>query len=338
MVRRLPWLLSFLLACGCAGGRRHAPVPPTTPSASTSASTQNERARSVLCSDVGEDACLQACQAETSHSAHVECLLSLRFESDPEALRLARAFYRGTSTLVGADIPRILDGYGGEPIEIFPALPLGEHRHHLAWLHSSLVAFDDFFDALDARASKAIAFERRPNAFVFFRTAEPSYPSEYFANGMIGYNLEGPLHNDPREMHETLFHELFHLNDARRNGWSVTALGPVFDAIIETCADGHACLGDFAPHDTLVPEGTYYAFDPRTRDVVEYAAELALRYFLEHEAILAGTAPKLPPFKCGTAQNRRAWDLLVDEFFGGVDLTPRCDAPEVMDSLSERGS
>ncbi len=67
----------------------------------------------------------------------------------------------------------------------------------------------------------------------------------------------------PRTAHETIFHE--------------------------RCHDDHACLAPYAPHRTRVPDGTYYAFDQRMRDVREYAAELAVRYFLEHEALLAGS-------------------------------------------------
>jgi hypothetical protein len=30
------------------------------------------------------------------------------------------------------------------------------------------------------------------------------------------------------------------------------------------------------------------------------------------------------PFKCGPAENAKAWAALVEEFFGGVDLVPAC--------------
>lgn len=127
-------------------------------------------------------------------------------------------------------------------------------------------------------------------------------------------------------MHETLFHELFHLNDGRHRAWSVRALTSIFDSIVEECRGDHECLGPFAPHDTIVADGTYYAFDPRTRDVREYGAELALRYFMEHESLLLARPLLRPPFKCLATQNRIAWDQLVDEFFGGVDLSPECSA------------
>lgn len=31
-----------------------------------------------------------------------------------------------------------------------------------------------------------------------------------------------------------------------------------------------------------------------------------------------------PAFKCGPAENARAWQSLVDEFFAGHDLVPAC--------------
>jgi hypothetical protein len=30
------------------------------------------------------------------------------------------------------------------------------------------------------------------------------------------------------------------------------------------------------------------------------------------------------PFKCGNPENAKAWALVVQEFFGGVDLIPAC--------------
>jgi len=262
-------------------------------------------------------------------------LLEFRFASDPEALHLARALYAGTNALAGVDMRGTIDGYRGEDVELFPALPLGDHRHHLEWLHTSLAAFDSFIGSLAAHAPRSVTFHPRPKAFVFFRTAVPSYPSAYSSRGIIGYNLHGPLHQNPREAHETLFHELFHVNDAVRGAWSTIAVAPLFDSILARCGDEHDCFGPFAPHDTVVPDGTYYAFDKRTRDVREYAAELALRYFLEHEAILAGGAARLPPFKCLAPENRVAWGLLVDEFFGGADLSPECDSPEVLQAIRD---
>lgn len=298
----------------------------------------NHEARQILCGDIGEGTCLAACPDDRPPREHADCLLKLRFSSDPEALELARALYAGTDMLAGVAVLGSIDGYVGEEVELFPALPVGKQRHHLEWLHASLSAFDGFVGSLASRAPRVVTFVPRPKAFAFFRTQVPSYPSAYSWQGIIGYNLRGPLHKNPRESHETLFHELFHVNDAVRGDWSPMALGPIFESILARCGDRHECFGPFAPHDSVVAEGTYYAFDERTRNVREYAAELALRYFLEHEAILAGQPAKLPPFKCLTPENHAAWVRLADDFFGGADLAPECNAPEVLQAMGEANS
>lgn len=310
------------VVAGCVPGR-------SSQTARTSATAEeNAHARQILCRDIGERVCLDKCGGDVLPAAHVDCLLRLRFDSDREALRLARMLYRDTNALIGPDKEGTIGGYHGEEdIQLFPALPVGDHRHHLAWLHASYVAFDDFVESLNARTQTPVQFRARPRGVVFFQTAELRYPSAYFLDGIIGYNIQGPLNADPRDMRETFFHELFHANDLDRGEWSVSTLGPLFDSIIARCGDDHDCFSSFAPHDTIVPNGTYYAFDARTRDVREYAAELALRYFVEHEAVLAGQPPRDPAFKCITVENRLAWEHLARAFFGGVDLTPACDAP-----------
>jgi hypothetical protein len=311
------------LALAASSGACSAVPPASAPSALTA---ENLQARQLLCGDVGEATCLDACPESLDSRAHADCLLRLRFASDPEALDLARSLYSATNALVGIDVSGTIDGYRGENVELFPALPIGEHRHHLEWIRTSLVSFEAFVESLAAHAPRPVSFQPRPRGFVFFQTATVSYPSAYCSDGLIGYNVRGPLHANQRDMHETLFHELFHLNDAMRSGgWSARALGPLFSSILDRCSDDHACFAPFAPHGTIVPGGTFYAFDRRTRDVREYAAELALRYFLEHEEILAGGSVRRPAFKCLTDENQAAWSALVDEFFGGVDLTASCD-------------
>ncbi len=102
------------------------------------------------------------------------------------------------------------------------------------------------------------------------------------------------------------------------------ALGAVFDSIVSRCHVAMGCLAPYAPTDTRVRGGTYYAFQPDNGEAVhEYAAELALRYYREERAVLRGERP-LAAFKCGPPENARAWHLLVDEFFGGLDRTPAC--------------
>jgi hypothetical protein len=75
----------------------------------------------------------------------------------------------------------------------------------------------------------------------------------------------------------------------------------------------------------MVRGGTYYAFQPNNGNGVhEYAAELAVRYFVEQGEIVARGKLARRAFKCGPAANARAWKALVDEFFGGRDLVPDC--------------
>jgi hypothetical protein len=313
-MRALPFL--SVLALGCRTSITSSAAVPSNDSGA-----DIELARQLLCADVGEDVCRAACPDRLSPREGTECLLAFRFASDPIAHALARDLY-GRSALVGIGMHRAIDGFPGEEVELFPALPLGDDRRHLAWLQASLTSFDAFVDSLARHApSRPLAFEPRPRAFAFYRTAVPAYPSAYCWEGVVAYNLDGPMHTTEREVLETLFHELFHVNDARRKAWSERALGATFDAIIERCGDDHDCYRPFAPHDTLVAGGTFYGFDWRTRDVREYGAELALRYFLEHEAILAGAPRSAPSFKCLAPENRTAWDLLAREFFGGADLT-----------------
>jgi hypothetical protein len=64
-----------------------------------------------------------------------------------------------------------------------------------------------------------------------------------------------------------------------------------------------------------------YDFQPGN-GVHEYAADLARRCYTEHRVVRKEKGPR--PFKCGPELNARAWKLLVDEFFGGVDLVPPC--------------
>jgi hypothetical protein len=56
---------------------------------------------------------------------------------------------------------------------------------------------------------------------------------------------------------------------------------------------------------------------------MEYAAELALRYYREQRAVLRNL-PTVKPFKCGPPQNAQAWTAMRDEMFAGVDAVPPC--------------
>ena len=149
-------------------------------------------------------------------------------------------------------------------------------------------------------------------------------PAAYAIDWQVGYNVEGGLNTGPDAVRETLFHEVFHLNDQRSDGasWSVGGLGDIYDRIVARCGARTPCLTPYAPSKTTVRNGTYYAFQPGN-GVAEYAAELALRYYLEHRRVWRGE-PVGRPFKCGPDENREAWGRLVARFFAGVDRVPPC--------------
>lgn len=318
--------LTVLLGLGCRTSGSRAPDRASRDTRGDADVAGKERARQLLCADIGELICDQDCPITQPVREYRDCLLGRRFADDPDALALARALSTKTGALLGLETPTSVDGYRGEQVDISPALPLHDDRRHLEWLNAGFDATAEFVRALRAAAPKKVEFDPFPRELRFYKTAERAYPSAYAQAGAVAYNLAGPLHTNPRDVHEVLFHELFHLNDEAHGNWSASTLSGVFDAVVERCGDDHECLMTFAPHHTVVPNGTFYAFDPRTREVREYAAELALRYFREHEAILAGSEPIIPPFKCLAEENRTAWTQLVEEFFGGVDLSPECDA------------
>ncbi|PKN17054.1 MAG: hypothetical protein CVU65_18590, partial [Deltaproteobacteria bacterium HGW-Deltaproteobacteria-22] len=114
--------------------------------------------------------------------------------------------------------------------------------------------------------------------------------------------------------------------------WSGPALQATYDGILARCPipvggkwPTRRCLRPWAPAQTTVKGGTYYAFQPGN-DVHEYAAELGLRYFLEQREALASRRIAAP-FKCANAVNAASWLLHVTEFHAGADAVPACPAP-----------
>ncbi len=231
--------------------------------------------------------------------------------------------------LPGPGDAEIMDGGYRGMIRLVPELPVGRYRGHLAWVLAAARDFDGFFAALDARApGRAPAFRWRDLDVRFIRSVGKHTPSAFARPWTFSYNVEGSLLKSETAVRETLFHEIFHMNDADHAGWSGTALRADYDAIVARCGTTRAaipCLAPYAPGTTKVRGGTYYAFQPDNGDPVhEFAAELALRYYVEQRQMLHAGALARPAFKCGPAENARAWTALVDEFFGGRDLVPAC--------------
>ncbi len=251
------------------------------------------------------------------------CLLSTRYEGDAAAARIATELFETTGDVAGVEVEHDMEGGFRGRIHIVPEVAAGRYRRHLAWIAAAVRDFDAFFAAL--RAPAPVRYRVRPLAFQFFRSVGRTTPSAYAGGWSVAYNVSGSLFGSGEAVRETLFHEVFHLNDGDHGDWSARHLQPIFDAIVARCGTRVACLRPYAPGDTLVKGGTYYAFQPDNGETVhEYAAELALRWYREQRAAQRGEAPGRLAFKCGPDENRRAWEAMASEFFGGADAVPAC--------------
>jgi hypothetical protein len=137
-----------------------------------------------------------------------------------------------------------------------------------------------------ANGPKSKRHRFKPLTLRFMRSVAARTPSAHAHDWTVAWNLAGSLHTSADAVRETLFHEIFHLNDDEpshrppdNEAWSLSALG--------------------------------------------YAAELALRYDREQRAIFR-ELPKVRAFKCEPPENARAWALMRDEFFDAVDQEPAC--------------
>jgi len=245
--------------------------------------------------------------------------------------------------MAGVEVGHTMDGGYRGKIRIEPAVPVGENRHHLEWVAAAIGDIDTFFGELEkfrtrrdgidagatvtgrsvlytARSPKPKPYRFEPITIRFMRSVGVRTPAAYAQDWEVAYNFNGSLNVSADSVRETMFHEIFHLNDAAHGAWSPSALGDVFDFIAKKCGTNTACLAPYTPGETMVRGGTYYSFQPGN-GVGEYAAELASRYYLEQRAALRGL-PKPKAFKCGPPENARAWALMRDEFFAGVDAVP----------------
>lgn len=266
-----------------------------------------------------------ACRGELEEDARIRCLIAARYAADPIAAGDALALYRGSGGIAGVLPEEEMDGGFRGRIHLVPEAPIGARRKHLRWVAAAGEDFAAFFAELARGAKAPLRYRARDLAYRFFRSVKRTTPSAYAQGWSVAYNVDGSLNTSADAVRETLFHEVFHLDDADHGDWSGRALRPVFDGIVARCGARTACLVPYAPGETMVRGGTYYAFQPNNGDAVrEYAAELALRYYQENRAAIRGEGEKKPGFKCGPAENLRAWEALRVEFFGGADRTPPC--------------
>ena len=268
-----------------------------------------------------------SCTTGDTDDNRVRCMIGKRYPSDAAARALALDLFRDTGDVAGVEGETTFDGGFRGTIHIVPEPPAGPYAKHLEWVAGGLRDFDAVFAAgLATRPGAALSYRWRALALRFFRSVGRTTPSAYASGWRVAYNVSGSLNGSATGVRETLFHEIFHLNDAAHGDWSARALRATFDAIVKKCgAKNMACLAPYAPSDTVVRGGTYYAFQPDNGDAVrEYAAELALRWYKEHRAIQRGEKLPKPPFKCGPPENAKAWSAIVAEFWGGIDQSPAC--------------
>jgi hypothetical protein len=249
--------------------------------------------------------------------------LAKSFAADPAAKASALALYERTGSIAEAGSDEIMDGGFRGKIHLVPQLPIGKYRAHIAWVADAMIAIDAFFTA--QLGEEHARYRWRDLRFRFVRSVGKRTPSAYATSWTIVYNVEGSLLTSATGVRETLFHELFHDNDEAHGNWSAKTLAHDYAAIVKKCGTRTKCLAPYAPNDTKMRGGTFYAFTQNNGDTVhEYAAELAVRYFKEQSEMLAHKKLAHAAFKCGPPENARAWRALVDEFFAGIDRVPAC--------------
>jgi hypothetical protein len=259
----------------------------------------------------------------TCKDAPITSLIDFRLPGDSDAQQIAYALSRDFAVSTGVAQAHTMDGGYRGPIQIVPHVPHGATRKHLLWVLNAFKHIGEQLHALRTHANQPGPFpgyRARGIDVQFFESVGRTTPSAVALDWRLGYNVRGSLLHDETGVRETLVHEIFHLNDQAHGGFSEKHLTHIFEQIRHKCGAQTHCLAGYAPGDTIVRGGTFYAFQPGN-DAREYAAELAVRYFREQEAALAHHAHAKPLFKCGPAENREAWALLVHEFFDDIDAT-----------------
>ena len=175
------------------------------------------------------------------------------------------------------------------------------------------------------RRRRAIAGARL--AFRFVRSVGKRTPSAYADGWAVEYNVEGSLLTSAAGVRETLFHELFHTNDEDHGDWSASSLQTDYDAILAQVRPAEQPLpgalraehDDGARRHLLCVPAEQRQRGARVRGRARACATSANRARCSPAA-----SCRRPAFKCGPAENGRAWSALVDEFFAGRDRVPAC--------------
>ena len=184
-------------------------------------------------------------EAAATASNPTRTVVADRFASDPAAARLAIALFDATGDEVDVLSPQRIDGGYRGTIQLVPALPVGPDRKHLAWVAGALRDFDDFFAAIGAHGSPR--YRWRSLKLRFYRSVGNTTPNAFASDWTISYNVNGSIDTSADRVRETLFHEIFHLDDADHDDWSPRRLTAIQDAIERRCGTRTACLTPYAP-------------------------------------------------------------------------------------------
>lgn len=277
-----------------------------------------------------EPAAAPTCATAAEGADRVRCRIEARWAGTGDLSATSLALWDEHRVVVGLEAEHWMDGGFRGRLHLVPEAPRGPYARHLAWVRDAHRVMADVLAGVAQRAPPAapMRFRHQGVVYAFFRSVGRTTPSAYASDWRVGYNVSGSLLGTRDGVIDTLFHEIFHLND-QGDAWSEAALRSIHDGIVARCGARSACLAPYAPTKTIVRGGTYYSFQPDNGDAVhEYAAEVATRWFQEHRALLEGSAPPAPiPFRCGAAENAAAWKAVTDTFFAGVDLTSPCKPP-----------
>jgi hypothetical protein len=324
--------------------RAHAQPKPAQPPAESTRepSITGADARDVLFG-TATTACVSPSAADAAtafddNRRFVRCMLTERYAAKPKDRDAFVAMYNDTGDVFAPGQADTMDGGYRGIIKLVPVEPNGDAKH-LRWVIAALRDYDDFFTQLADKTRTDILSDDRPpptpyafrwRALMvrFVRSEKKRTPAAYALPWTVTYNIAGSLHRSGDVVRETLFHEIFHMNDFTHGTWTAKTLRTDYDAIVAKCSkakDRTKCFAPYAPGTTKVIGGTYYAFTANNGDSVnEYGAELALRYYVEQREMLKRGKLRGKAFKCGPVENARAWEALVKEFFVGRDLVPAC--------------
>jgi hypothetical protein len=270
----------------------------------------------------------EACKDGDDHK-QIICLLERKY-TDKKDSDLAVKLYETVGAVAGLEVGHTREvGYRGI-IQFVPELPIGIYQKQLVWVLEGFTDIDSMLRSFETTAKKEMPYRWYDMELKFYRTVKRKTPNAYATRWEMAYNVVGSMFKSQAVVTETLFHEIFHMNDEEHGVWSEKFLNDSYLKIIEGCSvkgkkvPDTKCLAPYSPGSVKVIGGTYYSFQPGN-DVREYAAELALRYYQEQHAYWKEDKKKMKPFKCMTEVNATNWKLMVDEFFLGVDLVPECD-------------